>query len=549
MSRIKLLPVEVYNQIAAGEVIERPASVVKELLENCCDANATQIHIDIDGGGINRIQVCDNGDGILKDDLTLAITTHATSKINKLQDLYLISTLGFRGEALASIASVAKVSIISKPDSQEYAYVLTYENTESQILPSSRVKGTTVEIRDLFYNAPVRREFLKTEKTEYQIIEALVKRFALSKPEIAISLSCNSKKIFSLPKAGIGEKNHIRLKKILGSTFVNEAIFIKAEHQGIHLEGFISNQNYQRSQNDKQYFYINRRMIKDKLIQHSINKAYESFIYPGRFPAYVLYLTIETTQIDVNVHPTKQEVRFKNPRLIHDLISSSILKVLSLQDSQTEKKHENTKPMSFASRADSKMDGDIFVPEHNFVESSLHKWSILNSRFALVFINNQALLIDMVKYIEINFFKKIESGILPLPTRNFLVPIRFSVNKKLKNKIQEYHSWFEQLGVVMDFISETHILIRAICNDLEEINFNSFFDKLVTINLKNQFDLAKLLIEAQSINLLLLSKEEQNNLLAKVYEHLEKSSLKTGFSITLNEELCCNLIRQNKSYV
>lgn len=311
--RIQQLPPAIANQIAAGEVIERPASVVKELLENALDAGADTISIDIAYGGLNQIKISDNGSGIFADDLPLAIAAHATSKITRLDDLYSIGSMGFRGEALASISSIAKLKISSRPASQEHAMMLAVQGSESIISPCARSQGTTIDVVDLFFNAPVRKRFLKSEKLEFQAIETVVKRFALSAPQIALTLKHNNKLVLSLARATDAKSRHARMAKIFGKAFDDHALYIDVERAGMRLEGWLSGIEVQRSQNDRQWVYINQRMVKDKLINHAIKQAYDNVLHPGRFPVCLLYLSLNPAEVDVNVHPTKHEVRFNSP--------------------------------------------------------------------------------------------------------------------------------------------------------------------------------------------------------------------------------------------
>ncbi len=326
--RIKSLSSAVANQIAAGEVIENPASVVKELLENALDAGATAITIDIGFGGLNQIKISDNGTGIVAEDLPLAIAPHATSKLTQLADLSTLTSMGFRGEALASIASISRITISSKPAQQDHAMMLHMDGEVVELSPCARSQGTTIDVRDLFYNAPVRRRFLKSERSEYLAIEHVVKRFALSAPEINLILKHNAKLMLELPAATHEQSLRVRIQRLLGKAFMDQAIHLDVERAGMHLTGWISGPAYQRSQNDKQWIYLNQRMVKDKLIQHAFKQAYENRLYPGRHPACLLYLSIPTADVDVNVHPTKHEVRFQQPRLVHDFIGSQIAQVL-----------------------------------------------------------------------------------------------------------------------------------------------------------------------------------------------------------------------------
>ena len=327
--RIKPLSTAVANQIAAGEVIENPASVVKELLENALDAHATAITIDIGFGGLNQIKISDNGVGIFAEDLPLAIAPHATSKLSVLEDLSTLTSMGFRGEALASIASISRLTLSSKPADQDHAMMLHIDGDRPELSPCARSQGTTVDVRDLFYNAPVRRRFLKSERSEFLSIEQVVKRFALSVPEMAIQLKHNGKMVLELPAATQEQSLRVRIQRVMGKAFLETALVVDVERAGMHLTGWISGEAYQRSQNDKQWIYLNQRMVKDKLIQHAFKQAYENRLYPGRYPSCLLYLTIPTEEVDVNVHPTKHEVRFQQPRLVHDFIGSQLTQTLS----------------------------------------------------------------------------------------------------------------------------------------------------------------------------------------------------------------------------
>jgi DNA mismatch repair protein MutL len=330
---IQILPVALANQIAAGEVIERPASCIKELLENSLDAGATEIHIDIDAGGMRQIIITDNGRGITKEDLPLTIAAHATSKIQVQQDLFHLTTLGFRGEALASIQAVSKVEIISKrPKPETKAYkLIAYKDTPISEAHFAGDHGTTVVIKDLFYNVPARKKFLKSAKTEYLHIESLVTALALSHPEVAICFNHNEKQVYYLPKALTAAQLQSRVTKLLGKSFTEHAIEINIERVGLSLTGFLGLPETFARTNHQQYFYINGRLIKDKLITHAIKSFFQEkqLLGQGMYPAYVLYFTINPEDVDVNVHPTKHEVRFHEPRLIHDFITSSLASVVT----------------------------------------------------------------------------------------------------------------------------------------------------------------------------------------------------------------------------
>jgi DNA mismatch repair protein MutL len=329
--RIKILPKHVANQIAAGEVVERPASVVKELLENSLDAGATVLEIDIEKGGVRRILIRDDGAGIPQDDLPLAIAAHATSKLTDVSDLENLHTLGFRGEALASIAAVSELSIQSKHQLAETAWQL---NAEQKLAVSAHPQGTSIDVRSLFYNTSVRRKFLKSERTEFQRIEEVVKRVILSRYDVAVLLQHNGKRILQV-KPCTSEMDYInKVGQLLGKTFATQAIYLDEQRADLRLWGWVSPPSYSRAHADAQYFFLNGRVVRDKLLNHAVRTAYQNLLETGQQAAYVLYLEIEPALVDVNVHPTKHEVRFCEPRLIHDFVQYTLQQELKANTSE-----------------------------------------------------------------------------------------------------------------------------------------------------------------------------------------------------------------------
>ena len=329
MPKIQQLPSHLINQIAAGEVVERPSSVVKELVENSLDAGATSIEVEIESGGMKLIRIVDNGVGISKDDLQLALARHATSKIHSLDDLEAIGSLGFRGEALPSIASVSRLSIISAQDDDEHGWKIE-ARTDVNLEPASLHRaGTTIEVRDLFYNVPARKKFLRTERTEFNHIESLFKTLALSRPSVALRLIHNRKTIYQLPVADDEISNQQRLAKICGSEFAASVVTIDVEIDGLSLKGWVALPTFSRSQADMQYFFVNQRMIRDKVVSHAVRQAYQDVLFHGRHSAFVLYLEVDPRQVDVNVHPQKHEVRFRNSRQVHDFLYRSLHRALA----------------------------------------------------------------------------------------------------------------------------------------------------------------------------------------------------------------------------
>ena len=327
---IKRLSPELANQIAAGEVVERPAAVIKELLENSIDAGATSIDIELENGGLRLIKICDNGRGIVKDELALALERHATSKITSLTDLEQIRSLGFRGEALASVSAVSRLCLTSKPAAQAQAWQVRVEGQDQLpvLAPAAHPEGTTVEVRDLFFNTPVRRKFLRSERTELGHIEEMLRRFALSHFNVELRLRNNKQELLRLSPALTTVAQEQRVAKILSHGFLDQALAIETTAEGLKLTGWIAQPSFARSQNDYQFVYLNQRHVRDRLLNHAIRQAYQDKLYEGRQPAYVLYLEIDPTLVDVNVHPTKHEVRFRESRLVHDFVFRALFEAL-----------------------------------------------------------------------------------------------------------------------------------------------------------------------------------------------------------------------------
>ncbi|MGZ8157205.1 MAG: DNA mismatch repair endonuclease MutL [Methylobacter sp.] len=329
--RIHSLPTQLVNQIAAGEVVERPSSVVKELVENCFDAGASQVTIEIEQGGARLIKIRDNGCGIVKEDLPLALSRHATSKIASLKDLEQVVSMGFRGEALPSISSVSRLTLISRISDADCAWRVNADGSEQDFdpQPDPHPQGTTVDVRDLFYNTPARRKFLKTEKTEFSHIETLIQRMALSRFDIGFILTHNQKEILNLKPALTAREQEQRIAGICGSAFIENSIKIDFAASGLQLTGWVGLPTFSRSQQDMQFFYVNGRLVKDKLVSHAVKQAYQDVLFHGRHPVFVLYLALGPALVDVNAHPAKLEVRFREGRLVHDFLFSALHRSLA----------------------------------------------------------------------------------------------------------------------------------------------------------------------------------------------------------------------------
>ena len=344
MSRIHLLSPRLANQIAAGEVVERPANIIKELVENSLDAGAQHIDVDAEQGGIKLLRVRDDGHGIGKDDLPLSLSRHATSKITTLDDLEAVGTMGFRGEALASISSVSRLTLTSREKGSDEAWQVKAEGRDMQaeVSPAAHPTGTTVEARDLFFNTPARRKFLRTEKTEFSHLEDTLKKLALSRYDVAFTLRHNNRVIHSLRPAARTIDREKRVATLLNPQFMDNAVHIETEGAGLTIEGWVGLPTFSRSQGDMQYFFVNGRAVRDKLVVHAIKQAYRDVLYHGRHPAFVLYLWLDPKLVDVNVHPTTHEVRFRDGRLVHDFIFRSLHRALA--DIRPEQPTANLQP-------------------------------------------------------------------------------------------------------------------------------------------------------------------------------------------------------------
>ncbi|WP_310053854.1 DNA mismatch repair endonuclease MutL [Agrilutibacter niabensis] len=326
---IRQLPDTLINQIAAGEVVERPASVVKELVENALDAGARRVDIDLEEGGVRLIRIRDDGGGIPAEDLPLAVSRHATSKIASLDDLEGVVTLGFRGEALPSIASVSRFALMSRHAAAAHGASLEIEGGRlGEVMPKPHPQGTTVEVRDLFFNVPARRKFLKAERTELGHIEEWLRQLALARPDVELRVSHNGKP----SRRWKGEGNllsEVRLHEALGEEFANHVLRIDHSAAGLRLHGWIAQPVYNRASADQQYLYVNGRAVRDRSVAHAVKQAYADVLFHGRQPAYVLFLELDPRRVDVNVHPAKHEVRFRDARLIHDFVYRTLHEALA----------------------------------------------------------------------------------------------------------------------------------------------------------------------------------------------------------------------------
>ena len=523
------LSTQLANQIAAGEVVERPASVVKELLENCLDAGATQIEIDIQAGGTQLIRIRDNGYGIPKNELPLALSPHATSKIRSLDDLIHIASMGFRGEALASIASVSELILTSCHD--DMAWSIKAKEGQFDLAPAAHPMGTTVEVNNLFYNTPARRKFLKAERTEYRHIEDVVTRIALARFDVAFNFRHNQRQVFSLPIASSNENKHQRLTRLINKEFIQAAIQLDFENAGLKLSGWLANAEYSRSQSDMQYFFVNGRMIRDKVITHAVRQAFQDTLYPGRFPVYVLHLEMDADQVDVNVHPTKHEVRFRQGRLIHDFLFYSLREALKQKDgiepiepielSERFNGANGTSPAFNAQTYSSSFrSGKFNSGQHSTVAESFAAYSsspyqnIVNNEdiikplgLAVAKLKNNYLLaqnqlgflvVQLEQSRKILVRQQIETTLV---TRSKLIskPVLIPFNIRLKINAQSWldknETQLQQLGFEFAVLGENEIMVRQVPAMLNATDIKQSISGYINLILNEQMDFLSALIK------------------------------------------------------
>jgi DNA mismatch repair protein MutL len=322
---IRILPSQLIDQIAAGEVVERPASVVKELVENSLDAGARSVSVEIEGGGARLIKIADDGSGIPSEQLALALSRHATSKIGSLEDLEALLTMGFRGEALPSIGSVSRMKITSRAAGAEHAYSITCDGGElGEPRPAAHPFGTTIEVRDLFFNTPARRKFQRSEKTEAGHVDAVVKNLALARFDVEFALTSNERAQFRLGAALDRAQREARIAALCGAEFLANARHFRREIEGVALEGWLAAPAFSRSQPDMQYTFVNRRFVRDKLLRHAVRLGYQDVLFQARQPAFVVFLELDPRRVDVNAHPAKLEIRFRDSSLVHDFVFRTV---------------------------------------------------------------------------------------------------------------------------------------------------------------------------------------------------------------------------------
>jgi DNA mismatch repair protein MutL len=493
------LPLQLANQLAAGEVVERPASVVKELLENSLDAGATQVHIEVEQGGTRLLRICDNGAGIHQEDLTQALSRHATSKIHTFYDLERIGSLGFRGEALASICSVSHLTLTSFVPEADSAWKIYLEPPHQipVIEPAAHPQGTTIEVRDLFYNTPARRKFLRSEKTEFAHIEELIKRIALSQFAVDFTLKHNQKLIYRLRSALSDTEKTARIAKLCSQLFLQNSLTIELTTHDLRLWGWLGLPSFARNQNDLQYFYVNGRIIRDRLINHAIRQAYQDSLFAGKQPCFILFLEIDPCLVDVNVHPTKHEVRFRESRLVHDFISHQLRQALTQESSVTSLPEKNTvtfqKKMSYE------------APRHKNIAEQITNYSLLHptpsvsvakNRSTIVIHNTYALVEDSQGLVIVSIceakkqtvYQKLYMGYTkaPLKSQPLLIPSHLVLCEKEVSALLGWQEKLQPLGCVFEAFSPTTLTIRQLPSILREMPIDAAFKALANYILEKK---------------------------------------------------------------
>lgn len=489
-NRIHPLPLQLANQIAAGEVVERPASVIKELIENSLDAGATEIEVVIEGAGIQLMRVRDNGAGIHPEDLPLALSRHATSKISSSDELSHIASLGFRGEALPSISSVSRVLISSRQAESDKGWQI--DAATNEVLPAAHPLGTSVEVRDLFFNLPARRRFLRSEKTELQHISNTLHRLVLSRFDVGFDCQLSPQTRLKLPAVQQPEKKAQRIAKLCGQAFLKHSAYIEQQYQDIRLHGWLGNEHAHRAQTDVQYFFINGRVIRDKVINHAIRQAYGDRIPAGRQAAYVLYMTLPLDKVDVNVHPTKHEVRFRDARLLHGLITHAIEDALAQQPSNNVVETEDgQRHLALQEQTTDYQFDHIEKPSRPVTQSlsspAMSGYHRVADRYVLVKHQGTDWLIDLHRAAQTQAKLQWQQAIHEnnLASRRILVPFSIVISAKQQQLVESYQTYLEQYGFAWQ-LNDNSLTVKAIPALLAGTELKQLMDELFALLDKSQ---------------------------------------------------------------
>lgn len=514
---IRQLDDRLINQIAAGEVVERPASLLKELLENCIDAGASKIEIQVDRGGLKRIQVADNGFGIVEGQLMLALSRHATSKLSSIEDLFGVNTLGFRGEALPSIAAVSRLMLRSCTADQSRGYQVEVHGgyQVAEPCPVPHPVGTTVAVEDLFYNTPARRKFLRTEKTEFNHCDNVVKKIALSQPILEMVFVNDGKTVFHVLSANTEEARQKRISSICGAPFSSQCVYLEDDAEIMSISGWMGLPTFSRSQRDLQYFYVNGRAVSDSLVAHAVRRAYNDVLYHGRHPAFILFLDIRPELVDVNVHPAKSEVRFRESRSVHDYIYRTLHRTISRltpQDSEISLPVPENIPLisgagkgygSYSAQKNIRMmvreqlqgyetlsrdgrdddveqtvsEGDSPTANNQSIPPLGYAIAQLKGVYILAENNEGLIMVDMHAAHERITYETLKQQIQvnALNSQPLLVPVQINVSRAEAQFAEEYIEEFENLGVGIDRLGEEKLVIRSV----PELLINSDVESLI----------------------------------------------------------------------
>jgi DNA mismatch repair protein MutL len=488
--RIRLLPEQLANQIAAGEVVERPASVLKELLENALDAGATRIEVEVEKGGTSLIRVRDNGGGIHREDMALAVSRHATSKIAQLEDLEALYSLGFRGEALASIGSVSRLKLVSATAGADIAWSVEAQgrDSEPQEYPASHPEGTSVEVAELFFNTPARRKFLRSEKTEFGHIEDVFKRAALSRFDVGFELSHNRRRLLRLRPADTPEQRRQRIAEVCGKAFADTALLVEERMEALHLHGWAAPAEAGRSSSDIQYFFLNGRMVRDKLIRHAIRQAYDDLLPPGRYAAYVLYLAMPAAEVDVNVHPTKHEVRFHRAREVHDFLVVALRRALegrqelplAMQEAPAPSYGGST-PAPAAYRPPALAAAPRPAAERRPVPAHIADTGLgrpiaqVAERFLLLQGDDGVKLLDIAEADRLLVLAGLERQLASqAPARPLIFPAQVALDGGQLQRLKELADLLSALGITWDELTEGRIVLRELPEVLHPLDLSAW---------------------------------------------------------------------------
>lgn len=501
--RIHKLSAALANQIAAGEVIQRPASVVKELLENSLDAGATEIKLDIKKGGRLLISIQDNGHGIHPDDLSLALAQHATSKLISQTDLERINTLGFRGEALSSIASISRLKLSSRIANENHGWSIdiTPGDALSEQAPIGMVVGTSVEVRDIFFNTPARRKFLRTDNTEFFHIREIVRRVALSRYDVSFHLKHNNKTILQCPaRQNNGKQKNFaeRAQAIFGKTFLANSFELNYERNGLRLWGWFGHPEIARNQVDQQYFYLNGRVIRDKQVNHAVRMATQDHLYTGKHAVYILFLEMDVSHVDVNVHPAKHEVKFRQARDVHDFIFSALMQACEVRDIQQQNSQEHNiqeqgAQYSFTQNYDENSVTQSSLKSRSHANSSNKHWDkyssdsnnilLIENRYLITQIEGELLLIDVLLCQQIVVLSKLNNDFATegIRCRPLLVPLTMIISTEDADFIESKGPAFESFGLKIERVAPDSLLIREIPLLLEFADIISLINDMIPL--------------------------------------------------------------------